>query len=218
MPDETTVCRFRHLLEQHNLGQALFDRVNAHLAGRGLTVAGGTIVDASIIAAPSSTKNAAKARDPEMHQTRKGQQWYFGMKLHIGVDSKTKLIHSAATTAANVHDATMLSELLHGKETRVWGDQAYRGQRAVIREHAPKALDFTNRRCRHHGVVDEFERRKNRGKSSVRAKVEHSFGVIKRMFGFAKVRYRGLAKNTHHVLVTCALANLFMVRHRLLRA
>lgn len=119
VPDETTICRFRHLLEQHNLARALFDRVNAHLAGRGLKVAGGSIVDATIIAAPSSTKNTAKARDPEMHQTRKGQQWYFGMKLHIGVDSRTKLIHSVATTPANVHDAKVLPELLHGKETRV---------------------------------------------------------------------------------------------------
>lgn len=218
VPDETTICKFRHLLERHNLAPALFDRVNAHLADRGLKVAGGTIVDATIIAAPSSTKNAAKARDPEMHQTRKGQQWYFGMKLHIGVDSKTKLIHSAKTTAANVHDANVLPELLHGNETRVWGDQAYRGRREAIRQRAPKALDFTNRRYRHRGVVDEAERQKNRSKSSVRAKVEHSFGVIKRVFGFTKVRYRGLAKNTHHLLVSCALANLFMVRHRLQRA
>lgn len=217
VPDETTICRFRHLLEQHNLARALFDRVNAHLAGRGLKVAGGSIVDATIIAAPSSTKNTAKARDPEMHQTRKGQQWYFGMKLHIGVDSRTKLIHSVATTPANVHDAKVLPELLHGKETRVWGDQAYRGQREVIRRHAPRAVDFTNRRYRRRGMVDEVERRKNRSKSSVRAKVEHSFGVIKRVFGFTKVRYRGLAKNTHHLLVSCALANLFMVRHRLQR-
>ena len=218
VPDETTVCKFRHLLERHDLAQTLFDQVNAYLAGRGLKVSGGTIVDATIIAAPSSTKNAAKARDPEMHQTCKGQQWYFGMKLHIGVDSKTKLIHSMATTAANVHDAKMLPDLLHGNETRVWGDQAYRGQRDVIRQHAPQALDFTNRRYRHHGVVDETERRKNRSKSSVRAKVEHSFGVIKRVFGFTKVRYRGLAKNTHHLLASCALANLFIVRHRLRRA
>jgi IS5 family transposase len=218
VPDETTILNFRHLLERHKLGQALFDRVNAYLAARGLKVAGGTIVDATIIAAPSSTKNADKARDPEMHQTRKGQQWYFGMKLHIGVDSKTKLIHSMATTAANGHDAKALPDLLHGNETRVWGDQAYRGQAAVIRAHAPNAKDFTNRRYRHRGVVDEMERRKNRTKSSVRAKVEHSFGVIKRVFGLAKVRYRGLAKNTHHLRVTCALANLFMVRHRLLRA
>jgi IS5 family transposase len=218
VPDETTICKFRHLLEAHELGRTLFDRVNAHLAARGIKVSGGTIVDATIIAAPSSTKNADRERDPEMHQTRKGKQWYFGMKLHVGVDSRTKLIHSVATTAANVHDAKVLPDLLHGKETRVWGDQAYRGQKAVIRAQAPNARDFTNRRYRHRGVVNEAERRKNRNKSQVRAKVEHSIGVIKRVFGFGKVRYRGLAKNTHHLLVMCGLANLFMVRHRLLRA
>ena len=124
VPDETTILHFRHLLERRHLAKALFDRVNAYLAERGLRVAGGTIVDATIIAAPSSTKNRARARDPEMHQTRTGQQWCFGMKPHIGVDSKTKLIHSMTTTAANVHDATALGELLHGEETRVWGDQA----------------------------------------------------------------------------------------------
>lgn len=215
VPDETTILNFRHLLERHDLAKALFARVNEHLAARGVKVATGTIVDAAIIAAPSSTKNAAKARDPEMHQTRKGQQWYFGMKVHLGVDSKTKLIHSMTTTAANVHDARPLGQLLHGNETRVWGDQAYRGQKAVIRAHAPRASDFTNRRYRHRGVIDAVERGKNRTKSGVRAKVEHPIGVIKRVFGFAKARYRGLAKNTHRLWVTCALVNLFMVRRRL---
>jgi IS5 family transposase len=218
VPDETTILHFRHLLERHSLAQALFDQVNAYLASRGLKVASGTIVDATIIAAPSSTKNRAGARDPAMHQTRKGQQWYFGMKLHVGVDSKNKLIHSMTTTAANVHDATVLGDLLHGDETRVWGDQAYRGQRAAILACAPNARDFTNRRYRHRGVVDEIERGKNRTKSRVRAKVEHGIGVIKRVFGFAKVRYRGLKKNTDRLWVACGLANLFMVRHRLLRS
>jgi transposase, IS5 family len=218
VPDETSILNFRHLLERHSLGKVLFERVNEHLASRGLKVAGGTIVDATIIAAPSSTKNQAKARDPEMHQTRKGQQWYFGTKLHIGVDSRTKLIHSLLTTAANVHDGTVLGSLLHGGETRVYGDQAYQGRQAAIRAHAPHAKDFTNQRCRYRGVVDEVERGRNRTKSSVRAKVEHPFLVIKRVFGFAKVRYRGLAKNTERLWVTCGLANLFMVRHRLLRA
>jgi transposase, IS5 family len=217
VPDETTVCRFRHLLEEHDLGRQLFDEVQRHLADRGLKVATGTIVDATIISAPSSTKNAAKARDPEMHQTKKGNQWYFGMKAHLGVDSRSKLIHAVAATPANVADSTVLSELLHGRETRVWGDQAYRGQRAVIRQHAPKAQDFTNRRYRHRGVVDEVERAKNRTKSKIRARVEHSIGVIKRVFGFAKVRYRGLSKNLHRLLVTCALANLFIARRHLLR-
>jgi transposase, IS5 family len=218
VPDETTILHFRHLLERHGLGKKLFERVNEHLASRGMKVAGGTIVDAAIIAAPSSTKNRAKTRDPEMHQTRKGQQWYFGMKLHIGVDSKTKLIHSLMTTAANVHDATVLGELLHGNETRVYGDQAYRGQKVAIRQHAPNAKDFTNQRYRHRGVVDEVERGKNRTKSSVRAKVEHPFQVIKRVFGFVKVRYRGLVKNTERLWVICGLTNLFMVRRRLLLA
>jgi transposase, IS5 family len=218
VPDETTILNFRHLLERHDLAKALFDRVNAYLAARGLKVAGGTIVDATIIAAPSSTKNQAKARDPEMRQTRKGQQWYFGMKLHLGVDSRTKLIHAMTTTPANTHDANVLGALLHGAERRVYGDQAYRGQTAVIRGHAPHARDFTNRRYRHRGLVDETERGKNRTKSRVRAKVEHPIGVIKRVFGFAKVRYRGLAKNTHRLWVACGLTNLFLARRRLLRA
>jgi IS5 family transposase len=217
VPDETTVCRFRHLLEQHDLGTRLFEEVHRYLEGKGLKVARGTIVDATIISAPSSTKNAEQARDPDMHQTKKGNQWYFGMKAHVGVDSKLKLIHAVVATAANVADSEVLADLLHGEETRVWGDQAYRGQTGVIKEHASEALDFTNRRYRHGGVVDHEERRKNRTKSTVRIKVEHVIGVIKRVFGFAKVRYRGLDKNAHRLFVTCALANLFIVRRRLLR-
>ena len=217
-PDETTICRFRHLLEAHDLGRRLFEEAHRHLEANGLKVSTGTIVDATIIHAPSSTKNASKTRDPEMHQTRKGNQWYFGMKAHIGVDSKTKIIHSAAATAANVADCHLLPDLLHGEETRVWGDQAYRGQRNVIVEHAPGAQDFTNRRYRQKGVVNENERAKNRTKSKVRAKVEHAFFVIKQVFGFARVRYRGLDKNAHRLFVTCALANLYMARRHLLRA
>jgi transposase, IS5 family len=216
-PDETTICRFRHLLETHDLSARIFEDVLAHLDARGLKVATGTIVDATIVHAPSSTKNKDKARDPEMHQTRKGNQWYFGMKAHIGIDSKSKLIHAVAATPANVHDSAVLGDLLHGEETRVWGDQAYRGQTDVIRQHAPGARDFTNKRCRHNGHIDEIERAKNRTKSKVRAKVEHPFGVIKRVFGFAKVRYRGIAKNADRLFVACALANLFMARRRLLR-
>ena len=144
------------------------------------------------------------------------------MKAHIGVDSRSKVIHAVVATAANVADATVLPDLLHGDDRthasdRVWGDQAYRGQREVIREAAPNALDFTNRRYRHRGVVNEAEKARNRSKSKVRAKVEHCFGVIKRVFGFTKVRYRGLDKNAHRLFVTCALANLFLVRARLLR-
>ena len=216
-PDETTVCRFRHLIEEHDLGRRLFEEVHRHLEAMGMKVARGTIVDATIIDAPSSTKNADKARDPDMRQTRKGNQWYFGMKAHIGVDSQSKLIHAVVATPANVADSTVLPDLLHGEETRVWGDQAYRGQTEVIRTHAPNAADFTNRRTRHRGIIDEAERAKNRTKSKVRAKVEHAFFVIKRVFGFVKVRYRGLAKNAQRLFVTCALANLFMARRHLLR-
>ena len=214
VPDETTMCRFRHLLEAHDLGRRLFDLVQLHLARNGLRIATGTIVDATIISAPSSTKNAAKARDPEMHQTKKGNQWYFGMKANLGVETRSKLIHAVVATAANVADSAMLPDLLHGQETRVWGDQAYRGQTAVIRQQAPAAKDFVNRRYRHRGVVDEAERAKNPTQSKVRAKVEHAIGVIKRVFGFTKVR---LKKNAHRLLVTCALANLFMARRHLLR-
>jgi IS5 family transposase len=213
-PDETTVCKFRHLLEKHQLGKAIFAEVNAHLKSQGMKLTTGTIVDASIIHAPSSTKNKDKQRDPEMHQTKKGNQWYFGMKAHIGVDSKTKLIHSVVASAANVHDSQALPYLLHGKERRVWGDSAYRGQRAVIRKHAPLAQDFTQERAGRRDLSDE-QRRRNRTKSSVRSKVEHCFFVIKRLFGFEKVRYRGLQKNLHRLQVTCALANLFSARKHL---
>ena len=139
------------------------------------------------------------------------------MKAHLGVDSRTNLIHAAVATPANVADSRVLPDLLHGNETRVWGDQAYRGQRALIRQHAPKAQDFVNRRHRYRGIVDKVDPAKNRTKSKVRARVEHSIGVIKRVFGFAKVRYRGLNKNAHRLLVTCALANLFIARRHLLR-
>lgn len=217
-PDESTILRFRHLLEAHDLATRIFEDVLDHLEAKGLKISTGTIVDATIIAAPSSTKNKDKARDPEMHQTKKGNQWHFGMKGHIGVDSKLKLIHAVAATPANVHDSAVLGDLLHGEETRVWGDQAYRGQSDVIKKHAPNALDFTNKGYRRNGVVDEAERARNRTKSKVRAKGEHPFAVIKRVFGFVKVRYRGLAKNADRLFVTCALANLFMARRKLLAA
>lgn len=215
-PDETTICKFRHLLERNKLGKRLLAAVNEYLRIHGFKIANGTIVDATIISAPSSTKNKDGQRDPEMHQTAKGKQWYFGMKAHLGVDSKMKLIHTILASPANVSDVDALPYLLHGKETRVWGDQGYQGQTAVIRSRAPRAKDFTNRRYRGKGWVNEVEKAKNRTKSQVRAKVEHAIGVIKRVFGFQKVRYRGLAKNLHRLEVSAALANLFMVRRRLL--
>jgi len=216
-PDETTIRRCRHLLEQNALGEAIFQYVLEHLDRQGIKVGKGTIVGASIISAPPSTKNKDRTRDPEMHQTKKGNQWFFGMKAHIGVDSRAKVIHAVAATAANAHDATCLPDLLHGDETKVWGDSAYQGHGDAIRERAPNARDMTNRRYRRKGEVDEIERAKNKTKSSVRAKVEHPFQVIKRIFGFAKIRYKGLEKNAHRLFVTCALANLFLVRRRLLR-
>ena len=212
VPDETTVCKFRHLLEQQGLGQALFDAVGDHLRAQGISVSTGTIVDATIIAAPSSTKNATGTRDPGMHQTQKGRQWYFGMKGHFGVDSQSKLIHSVEVTPANIHDSHVLPWLLRGDERRVWGDSAYAGQAAVLSVCAPAARDFIHRRA----TTPEL-RATNRWKSRIRARVEHPIGVIKRIFGFTKVRYRGLHKNRHRLVVASALANLFMMRKRLLR-
>ena len=148
-PDETTVCKFRHLLERYHLGEKMLEAVNVHLEKKGIRISSGTIVDATILQAPGSTKNREQQRDPEMHQTRKGKDWYFGMKAHVGVDSKSKMIHTAVATAAHVADSVVLPELLHGEETRVWGDGAYQGQTKVIHQSAPRARDFTQRRCRY---------------------------------------------------------------------
>src|SRR5437667_5410328 len=156
--DETTVCKFRHLLEEHDLGEEILGTVNLHLQAQGVRITTGRIVDATLIHAPSSSKNREPSRDPEMHPAKKGKNWYFGMKAHVGVDSKTKIIHTAVATAAKVSDVAVLSDLLHGEETRVWGDQAYRGQTEVIRECAPQAQDCTHRRYRYKDGVDEVER------------------------------------------------------------
>lgn len=216
VPDSTTITKFRKLLNDNKLGEALFAKVGKELQARGFKVNTGTIVDATIIGAPSSTKNADKARDPEMHQTRKGQQWYFGMKLHIGVDSQTGLTHSAVVTAANVHDKHPLPDLLHGQERRVYGDSAYASQKSLIEGKAPKAKDFTNQRTRRNGIVDEDIKDRNRNKSRICSRVEHVFGVVKRLWGFAKVRYRGLAKNATRAFTALALANIYLSRQRLL--
>jgi IS5 family transposase len=217
VPDGTTLLKFRRLLNEHNLGHALFAKVGELLQAQGLKVGTGTIVDATLIAAPSSTKNADKMRDPDMHQTRKGQQWHFGMKLHIGVDSQTGLAHSAVVTPANTHDKHPMPDLLHGNEQRVYGDSAYASQKELIASKAPKAKDFTNQRTRKAGgIADEVERRKNRNKSKIRARVEHVFGVIKRLWGFNKVRYRGLQKNATRAFTVLALSNIFMSRAHLM--
>ena len=208
VPDATTLLNFRHLLEQHELGAALFAKVGELLLGNGLKLSGGTIVDATIIAAPSSTKNADKARDPEMQQTKKGNQWYFGMKVHIGVDSKSGLAHSASVTPANVHDSRELPNLLHGHETRLYGDSAYIGQKDVLKEIAPKAKDFTNKRASRNRPLTDADKETNRRKSQVRAKVEHPFRPLKNIYGFAKARYRGLVKNANRAFALLALINL----------
>ena len=216
VPDATTMLKFRRLLNNNKLGEALFAQVGKELQARGFKVNTGTIVDATIIGAPSSTKNADKARDPQMHQTRKGKQWYFGMKLHIGVDSQSSLAHSAVVTAANVHDKHPLPDLLHGNERRVYGDSAYASQKDLIHRKAPHAKDFTNQRYRRNGVVDEAVKATNRNKSRIRSRVEHVFGVVKRLWGFGKVRYRGLAKNATRAFTALALANIFLARQGLM--
>ena len=214
-PDETTVLRFRHLLEKHDLGGAMLEAVNLHLEAKGIRIATGTIVDATIIHAPSSTKNEKKERDPAMHQTRKGKQWYFGLKAHIGVDAKEGHVHSVATSAANVSDVHMLPDLLHGEERKVWGDGGYQGQTKAIQQAAPKAQDMTCKRTKFKNYVDEVAKKKNTTKSKVRAKVEHVFRILKRVFGFDKVRYRGIAKNHHRLCANFALINLYLHRNRL---
>jgi transposase, IS5 family len=216
-PDQTSVCRFRHLLETHDLGGAVLDAVNHHLASKGIRITTGTIVDATIIHAPSSTKNQSGERDPEMHQTRKGNQWYFGMKAHIGVDSREGVVHSVCTSAASVADVHLLPDLLHGAERKVWGDAGYQGQSEAIREAAPHAQDMTCRRTKFKDYVDQVARRKNTTKSRVRAKVEHPFRILKRIFGFDKVRYRGLAKNHNRLCACFALVNLYLHRKRLVQ-
>ena len=215
MPDGATLLKFRRLLEKRQRGEKLFAAVGQVLQARGLKVGTGTIVDATIIGARSSTKNVDKARDPEMHQTRKGQQWYFGMKMHIGVDSRTGLAHSAVVTAANVHDKHPLPELLHGNERRVYGDSAYASQKVLIGSKAPQARDFTNQRVRRAAEQDLEQRAKNRSKSRVRARVVHVFAVVKRLWGFSKVRYRGLAKNATRSFVALGLANIYLARGHL---
>ncbi|MEB2112143.1 IS5 family transposase [Xanthomonas campestris pv. campestris] len=223
VPDETTILNFRRLLEIHGLAARMLEAVNAHLARKGQSLRSGTIVDATLIAAPSSTKNADHARDPEMHQTRKGNQWYFGMKAHIGVDEFSGLVHHVHCTAANVADVTATHALLHGKEDSVFGDSGYTGadKREELQD-CEAAFFIAAKRSVLQAIGNKRERAREQRwehfKASVRAKVEHPFRVIKRQFGYTKVRYRGLAKNTAQVLTLFALSNLWMKRKQLLPA
>ncbi len=211
IPDETTILRFRHLLEQHQLTERIFAEIRSLLEEKRLLLKSGTIVDATIIAAPPSTKNEQKARDPEMHQTKKGKDWHFGMKAHIGTD-RHGIVHSLSTTAANVSDITQMPELLHGEEREVFGDQAYWSE-AHRQAALAKGIRYrVNRRSPH---LSEYQRFINRRRSAARARVEHVFHVVKRLWGFSKVRYRGLAKNTARLYTAFALANLYLLRRRL---
>jgi IS5 family transposase len=217
VPDETTILRFRHLLEQHGLTAAIFDAVKALLVEKQLLLKAGTIVDATIIAAPTSTKNATERRDPEMRQTRKGNAWHFGMKLHIGTDLKGR-VHSVTATDAAQADITQLPALLHGAETSVYGDQAYWKEADRLAYEARGIRYRMNRRPHPARPLTRRQRAINRARSRTRARGEHPLHVVKRLWGFAKVRYRGLAKNLARAWTMFALANLYLVRRQLVPA
>ena len=220
LPDESTILRFRHLLEQHKLAPQILQTVNELLRAKGLMLRAGTVVDATLIAAPSSTKNSSGERDPEMHQSKKGQQWYFGMKAHIGVDAESGLVHTVRGTAGNVNDVVEANALLHGEEAQAFGDAGYQGAHKrddakpsvnwniAMRPGKRAALDKSNK-------LDQLKEQLEHLKASIRAKVEHPFRVIKRQFGHVKVRYRGLKKNTAQLHTLFALSNLWMARARL---
>ena len=221
LPDESTILRFRHRLEEHKLAEQILATVNELLTSKGLLLKVGTAVDATLIAAPTSTKNADKARDPEMHSSKKGNQWYFGMKAHIGVDADSGLVHTVRATAGHVHDIVEANSLLHGQESVVFADAGYQGiekrpdakpevlWHVAMRPGKRKALDKSNAAD---ALIDAAEKLK----AGVRAKVEHPFRVIKRQFGHVKVRYRGLKKNTQQLMTLFALSNLWMVRSKLM--
>lgn len=222
LPDESTILRFRHRLERHKLAEQILATVNDLLSAQGLLLKAGTAVDATLIAAPSSTKNKDKARDPEMHSSQKGNEWHFGMKAHIGVDADSGLVHTVRGTSGNVSDVVEGNSLLHGQETDVYADAGYQGAEkrpdakkdvtwhVAMRPGKRRALDKENK------PIDALIEQVEKIKASIRAKVEHPFRVIKRQFGYTKVRYRGLMKNTLQLTTLFALSNLWMVRHQLL--
>ncbi|SEC81662.1 IS5 family transposase [Pseudomonas anguilliseptica] len=222
IPDETTILNFRRLLEKHELAAGILAVINGYLGDRGLSLRQGTIVDATLINAPSSTKNKDGKRDPEMHQTKKGNQYYFGMKAHIGVDDESGLVHSVVGTAANVADVTQVDKLLHGKENMVGADAGYTGVekrpehegREVIWQIAARRSTYNTLSKR--SALYKAKRKIEKAKAQVRAKVEHPFRVIKRQFGYVKTRFRGLAKNTAQLVTLFALSNLWMARRHLL--
>ena len=217
LPDETTILTFRHLLEKYGLGERLMASINDCLASRGLTLREGTVVDASIVEAPSSTKNRAGKRDPEMHQTRKGKQWYFGMKMHVGSDAQTGVAHSFTATSANESDVAHAHRLVHGEEKVVWGDAGYQG---VEKRPENRGRDVEWRVAMRPGLrrrlaADGEEARREKNKASVRAKAEHPFFYVKRVFGYGKVRYRGLHNNGQRIALLLGLANLLIAERSL---
>lgn len=219
-PDATTLLRFRHLLEKHDLTRAVFATINLHLAQKGLMLKEGTVVDATIISAPSSTKNKQGKRDPEMHQTKKGNQWYFGMKAHIGVDAESGLVHSLEGTSANVHDVTQAHKLLHGEEQHAFGDAGYQGVakreengNSTVEWHV--ALRPGKRKALANTLQGQMQELVEKAKASVRARVEHPFHIIKNLFGLKKTRYRGLKKNVVQLFTLFGLANLLMAGRKL---
>lgn len=216
IPDETSILNFRRLLEKHQLTERLLAEINTLLCERGLLVGKGTIVDATIINAPSSTKNAKKKRDPQMHQTRKGKQWYFGMKVHTGTDTESGLVHTVVGTAANVADVNVLGELLHGGEESLHGDSAYHSKELKAQAEASGLAFNVNQRATRSKPLTKAQRARNRRLSRVRATVEHPFLVVKRLWGHAKVRYRGIKKNLAQMYALFALANVFRVRRQLM--
>ena len=220
IPDETTILNFRHILETNDLAPKLLQCVNGHLCDRGLLLKRGTMVDATIIAAPSSTKNADNERDPEMHQTKKGNQWYFGMKAHIGVDVDSGLVHTVTTTPANESDVAQVADLLHGKEEVVHGDAGYTGAEKYVQGKAQLHIAAKRGALKRmvESALKDATQRLEKLKAQMRARVEHSFRVVKCQFGFTKVRYRGLAKNAAQLQVLFALANLSLARRRLAAA
>jgi IS5 family transposase len=216
IPDESTILHFRHLLEKHELMKKIFEKTKQYLSDKGLLLREGTIVDATIINAPSSTKNRDKTRDKEMHSTKKGNQWYFGMKAHIGTDTGKGLVHSVVVTNAAVHDSQVMDELLHGDEQSIYGDSAYSGETRKTGYEAKGVKWCVNRKgCRHYLLSPE-DAEYNHMQSQTRAKVEHAFRVVKHLWGYQKVRYKGLFKNAAQVFSLFALANLYLARHDLL--
>ena len=219
-PDATTLLKFRRLLEEHQLTERIFTTINVHLADKGLMLKEGTVVDATIIAAPNSTKNQSEGRDPEMHQTKKGNQWHFGMKAHIGVDAQSGIVHTVVTTAANISDVTQANKLLHGEEGIAFGDAGYQGveKREANKDSTVKwhvAMRPGKRKALPDTECGRLDEQIEKAKASIRAKVEHPFRVIKCQFGFRKVRFRGLAKNTAHLKMLFTLSNIWMARRPL---